>query len=149
MPPMETTGTVMPPPDIETRQRATTTMGQRPGLFEQAREGTFRRLDQQKDRAATGLTSFVDALRQSGRQLEGQNATVASYVDAAAGQVERLVGGLRDRDVSQMVEDLEQFGRRRPGMFLGGAFVIGLVAARFLKSSPRERDLAYERRPLP
>jgi hypothetical protein len=110
------------------------------GLVEQAREGTFRQLDRQKERAASGLTSIVDALRQSGHQLEGQNATVASYVDAAAGQVERFVGGLRDRDTGQMVTDLERFARQRPAIFVGGAFVLGLVAARFLKSSTKSEQ---------
>jgi hypothetical protein len=124
-----------------------------PGLFEQAREGAFHRLDQQKERAATGLTSVAEALRQSGQQLEAQNATVASYMDAAAGHVERFVGGLRDRDVAQMVTDLERFARRRPAMFLGSAFALGLMAARFLKSSTKPdeswgRTAGSERAPI-
>jgi len=106
--------------------------------MEQVREGAMHRLDQQKTAAATGLTSLVGALRQSGRQLEGENATVASYVDAAAGQVERFVDGLRDRDLSRMMTDLEGFARRRPAVFLGSAFVLGVAAARFLKSAPPE-----------
>lgn len=151
-PPMETMETSMPATDVEQRRPATTQMA-RPGLFDQAREGTFRQLNRQKERAATGLTSVVDALRQSGRQLEGQNATVASYVDAAAGQVERFVGGLRDRDVGAMVTDLEQFARRRPAMFLGSAFLLGLVTARFLKSStkpeePWRQSMAGSERPI-
>lgn len=54
---------------------------------------------------------------------------------AAGGQVERLARYLHDRDVRQVVSDVEDLARRSPGMFLGGAFVIGLAASRFLKSS--------------
>jgi hypothetical protein len=133
-PTMETPATA-PPASEAARQEGT--IPARRGLMEQAREGAFHRLDQQKERAASGLSSLVGALRQSGRQLEGENATVASYVDTAAEQVERFVGGLRNRDVSEIVSDLESFARRRPTMFLGSAFMIGLVAARFLKSSTK------------
>ena len=145
-PSMESTETALPASGVEDRQSPITPTA-RSGLFEQAREGTFHQLNTQKDRAAIGLTSLADALRQSGRQLEGENATVASYVDVAAGQVDRLVDGLRDRDIAEMMSDLERFARRRPGVFLGSAFVLGLAAARFLKSSttpeqPASRSMA-------
>jgi hypothetical protein len=104
-------------------------------LMDRAREGAFSKLDSQRERAATGIGSMVDALRESGRQLEGQNATVASYVSGAAAQLDRFSGTVRDRDVNEMVRDVERFARQRPALFLGGAFVLGVAAARFLKSS--------------
>jgi len=104
-------------------------------LMERARDGAFTQLDAQRERAATGLGSMVEALRESGRQLQGQNATMASYVDGAASQLERFSGGIRDRDLRQIVREVEGFARERPGMFLGGAFALGLGMARFLKSS--------------
>src|SRR5918999_3806264 len=104
-------------------------------LMERARHGAFNRLDAQRERAATGLGSMVDALRESSRQLEGQNATMASYVDGAASQLERFTGGIRERDLNQMVRDVEMFARERPAIFLGSAFALGLAVARFLKSS--------------
>jgi hypothetical protein len=56
-------------------------------------------------------------------------------MDSAVDQIERFAGYLRNRDVGQMVDDVERFARRQPGLFLGSAFTIGLLAARFLKSS--------------
>ena len=48
------------------------------------------------------------------------------------------VGYLRGKDFDRMVDDLEGFARRQPALFLGGAFMLGLLAARFLKSgNPR------------
>jgi hypothetical protein len=104
-------------------------------LMERARQGAFNKLDSQRERAATGLGSMVDALRESGRQLQGQNATMASYVDGAASQLERFSGGIRERDLQQIVRDVEGFARERPAIFMGGAFALGLGMARFLKSS--------------
>jgi hypothetical protein len=104
-------------------------------LMERARDGAFNKLDAQRERAASGLGSMVDALRESSRNLEGQNATMASYVDGAASQLERFTGGIRERDLNQMVRDVEMFARERPAIFLGSAFALGLAMARFLKSS--------------
>src|SRR5581483_5249676 len=53
----------------------------RPGLMEQARDGALHQLDKQRERAATELTSVADAVRQSGRQLQGEHTTMASFVD--------------------------------------------------------------------
>jgi hypothetical protein len=109
-------------------------------LMDRAREGALNRLDSQRERAASGLTSMVDALRQGGQYIEQQNPTIASYVDTAASQLERFTGGIRDRNLTQIVTDVERFARRRPAVFLGSAFVLGVVAARFLKSSAPENE---------
>jgi hypothetical protein len=105
------------------------------GLMDSAREGARRRLDTQKDRAVSGLSSLVETLRESGRQLKNQDTGMASFTDGAANQLDRLVDGLRRQDLGRMASDLERFARRRPAVFVGGAFLVGLAAARFLKSS--------------
>jgi hypothetical protein len=104
-------------------------------LMERARHEAFNKLDAQRERAATGLGSMVGALRETGRQLQGQNAAMASYVDGAASQLERFSGGIRERDLQQIVRNVEGFARERPAIFIGGAFALGLGMARFLKSS--------------
>jgi hypothetical protein len=42
-------------------------------------------------------------------------------------------------------EDLEGLARRRPALVLGGALALGLLAARFFKSSKRHRTGAGDR----
>jgi hypothetical protein len=105
------------------------------GLMDSAREGAQRQLTTQKDRAVSGLSSLVGARRDSGRQLKEKDSGIASFTDGAANQLERLVEGLRTQDVRTMGTDLGRFARRRPGVFVGAAFLAGLAAARFLKSS--------------
>jgi hypothetical protein len=101
-----------------------------------ARRQVASSMASQKDRAAVGLGSVAQALRQTGQQLREQDqAGVTDYIDRAASQVERVSGYLQGRDVGQLVDDVEDFARRQPALFLGGAFVLGLLGARFLKSS--------------
>jgi hypothetical protein len=105
-------------------------------LLDQARDQVTTRLASQKDRAAEGLGGVAQALRQTGQQMrEGDQSGMTQYVDQAAEQVERLSGYIQNKDLGEVVDDVERFARRQPGLFLGGAFVLGLLGARFLKSS--------------
>jgi len=103
----------------------------------QASDKVTSTLDTQKDRAAEGIDSIAQALRQTSDQLSEKNQAVPvhEYLSSAAEQVERLSGYLRSADIKQIVSQVEQFARRQPAIFLGGAFVLGMLGARFLKSS--------------
>lgn len=92
----------------------------------------------QKDQAAEELTHFESAIRRASEKLrEEHDDHVACYADAAAEQVGALAGYLRNHDVGGLMRDVENMARRKPEMFLGGMFVAGLAAARFLKASSR------------
>jgi hypothetical protein len=103
----------------------------------QAGDKVVSGLDTQKAKAAEGLGSVARALRQSSDQLREQNqgAVVSEYISSAANQVERLSGYLRSTNTRDMVSGVEQFARQQPALFVGGAFMLGLLGARFLKSS--------------
>jgi hypothetical protein len=105
---------------------------------EQAKETVASRATQQKDRAAEGLHTVADAIRQTGDALREQDqGFVASYAESAAGYIERASGYLQERDFNQLAGEIERFARRSPTLFLGSAFALGWAAARFLKSSGR------------
>lgn len=95
------------------------------------------RLDSQKERAADSLSNLAQSLRSTGQQLEGQPAGIGGYVQRAADQVDDFAYYLREREIGEMVDQVEDFARRQPGIFLGAAFSLGLLGARFLKSSRR------------
>lgn len=104
--------------------------------MEQVREQTKSQLAGQKEQAAGGLNSVAQALRQSGQHLREQDqGAIGQYADKTAEHVERFSGYLREKDVEQLVNEVEGFARRKPALFLGGAFALGLMGARFLKSS--------------
>jgi hypothetical protein len=100
-----------------------------------AKSGAKNMLDKRRMQAADGLGSMAKAFRRSSDELRGEDATASKYTDFAAKQVENLAEYLRGRDLDQVMNKMEQFARKRPEVFLGGAFAIGFVLSRFLKSS--------------
>jgi hypothetical protein len=111
-------------------QEAASTAQQKIG--EQVRTG----VETGKTRAADTIGSLAQALTQSGQQLRQQNNEAPlEYVERAGEQLRRASEYLRNTNVDEIVHNTENFARRQPALFLAGAFAIGLLGARFLKSS--------------
>jgi hypothetical protein len=107
-------------------------------VMEQTRTRAFDMMDEQKSRAAEGLGSVASALRQTGDNLRsGDQAQFGEFADRAADAVERFSGELRSKDMNELLYEAERFARREPEIFLGGAVLLGLMAARFMKASSR------------
>lgn len=114
-------------------------------LVDQATEQTKPQVESQKERAADSLETTARAMRQTSRHLREQDEEKASqYIDRAAGQVERFADYLRERNLNELVSDVEHYAQSQPALFLGGTFALGLLATRFLKSS---RQRSNERAP--
>jgi hypothetical protein len=109
-------------------------------LFGGIQQKVTSRVDEQKNRAADGLGGIADVIRNASNELRMENETLASYVDAASDQMRRFADQIREKGVSEMMEDVNQFARRRPALFIGGAFLVGIGIARFLKSSAASYD---------
>jgi hypothetical protein len=73
----------------------------------------------------------------SAKTDSGLAESAAKYTDTAARKIENLAGYFETRSVRDMARDLEGYARRNPAIFLGAAFGLGVLAARFLKSSPQ------------
>lgn len=119
---------------------------------EKAGEQVQSGLNTGKNRAADALSSVAQSLRSSSEQLRTNNQGNASrYIDQAAGRIERVANYLQQTDVNQMADQVEDFARRNPAVFLGGAFALGLVGARFLKSSRSKiyGDVPHDRAVVP
>jgi len=93
------------------------------------------RVDEQKNRAADGLGGIADVFRNASNELRNENETLASYVDMASDQMKRVADQIRQKGVADLIDDVQVFARQRPALFIGGAFLVGLGLARFLKSS--------------
>lgn len=108
-------------------------------MVDQAKQTVTSQVSDKKDLAADSLGAVADTLRQTGEQLRDQNiGPFVGLASAAADQVETLSAYLRDTNVNDLVRDVEDFARRQPILFLSGAFALGLLGARFLKSSSPE-----------
>jgi len=89
-----------------------------------------------KGTAAQTLGSVAGALRAAAQDLrQGEGSGLGTYADSAAAQIDKVAGYLREKDLTGLTRDTETFARRHPEVFLGGAFLAGIFAARFLKSS--------------
>jgi ElaB/YqjD/DUF883 family membrane-anchored ribosome-binding protein len=114
-------------------QQTKDTAGQ---VVDQAKEQAVSRMDDRKDQMVQSFGSVADALRQASKHLkENEQSPIAQYADKAADRVEQWAENLRGKDVQEIMRDVEDYARRQPALFLGGAFVVGLLAARFLKST--------------
>lgn len=101
-------------------------------------------LDHGKSRAAEALHGVASSLHQN-CQTNEDGAT--RYIRQAGDQVQRAADYLERTDMREMVRHTEGFARRQPALFLGGAMALGVLAARFLRSSQRESqqpDTGYE-----
>jgi len=98
-------------------------------------------LDDRKTVVAEGLGTVADTIKQVGENLNAGDEpnkiaeTAAQYTDSLARQIENLSGYFERKDVREMVRDVETFARRYPAYFIGGAFALGFLASRFLKSA--------------
>jgi glucan phosphorylase len=105
-------------------------------ITEEAKVQAKSVIEDRKEIAARELGGVAEAFRQTGSSLREQDqAMFAQYSNRVADQVERVSSYLEDHNLDDMIHDSEDFARRQPELFIGGAFTLGLLAARFLKSS--------------
>ena len=114
------------------------------GIVGRIRDTAAAQLNSQKDKATQGLGTVASAVRESTQNLRNQQHDVAArYVEQAADQIERISTRLREKDVVELLSDAQQLARRRPALFVGAAFAIGVIGARFLKSSAENDDSGF------
>ena len=104
-------------------------------IAERAGSMGLQRADQAREMAADGLGTLADTVRRVSGDLETQQPAVAGVASTAAEQAERLAGYLRETDAREIVDKVQDVARRQPLLFLGGAFVLGLAASRFIKAA--------------
>lgn len=97
-------------------------------------------LNRQKETAATELSQVANAVRRLRENLPQEEIgpiarVVGDYGERAANSLERLSTYVRDKDPKQLLDDVQNFGRRQPALLLGGAFLLGFAGARLIRSS--------------
>jgi hypothetical protein len=101
-----------------------------------ARERAGSTLSQGRRQAADQIGGIGSAFRRTSETLRQEDqARFADVADNVARQIDRVADYLRDSDGRAIARDLENLARRQPALVFAGAFALGVVAARFLKSS--------------
>ena len=110
--------------------------------YDKVAEKATSTLEEKKAGFTDGLTTVAYSIRKAGDSLNNSKDQSyvteysAHYADAAAQKLEQTARYFQNNDLKGMARDAEDYARRNPAIFLGGAFVLGVLAARFFKSSP-------------
>lgn len=110
-------------------------------IYDTAAEKTKSTIQEQKSNFASSLSSVADSLKKAGEEMRsaddeiGITNVTAKYGDTLAQQIEQISRYFETKDLREIARDVESFARRNPGVFIGSAFALGFLAARFLKSS--------------
>ncbi|MEO7001234.1 MAG: hypothetical protein ABI068_05500 [Ktedonobacterales bacterium] len=105
-------------------------------VVDQVKQQATSQASTQKHVAAQSLSGVAQAVSGFSQQLRQNNQEpLAHYTDQASGQLQRMSSYLQNRNVGEIIDDVEDIARREPALFLAGAFAVGILAARFLKSS--------------
>lgn len=123
---------------------------------EQAKRAASQVTDQAKSTVDTRMSevahevdSVADAVRQTTYEIGGDSQTVARYGERIAEQLDTVSSYLNEKGVEDVLSDLQEFARRQPAVFLGGAFMLGMVVGRFMRSTSnnihnRDMDTSYD-----
>jgi gas vesicle protein len=108
------------------------------------------------DQAQSQTDKIAESLRKIGGELtalaEGrvnEAGTVVNYARQAADTVQRYAGQVEQRGFDGMVNDVQQFARRRPGTFLLGALAAGFGIGRLLRNAQGAQGQGQQGQGLP
>jgi hypothetical protein len=90
----------------------------------------------QRDRMVDTLRSVSDDLDQMAQERSGLASDAVREVSHRARAFSQRLDG---REPAELLDDLRSFARRRPGVFLAGAVISGVVVGRILRGT---RDAA-------
>jgi hypothetical protein len=101
-----------------------------------ARDVAEDRFRQGKDYASSEVEAQAARIRAAGSEW-GDDSYPAQAAGYLADGLSQAAEAIRDQDLNGLMDDVTQFARRNPGVFLGGAALLGFAIARVMKASER------------
>lgn len=101
-----------------------------------ATEKVSEAIREQKSVGADYLRGVAGAVHRAAGELESEIPQAARFMHLAADQVDDFAGSVKERNVQELLGEVQDFARRQPALFFGGALLFGFAALRFLKSTP-------------
>ena len=132
----ERAGDVVATAEGEAREVARSTGDQARRLASDARQELRQQAQAQAERLADGLDDLTRQLRSMGERGEPSPAT--DLVRQAGERSQEIAERLRRGSVDDAVGQLRDLGRNRPGLFLLGAFGLGLASGRLARNLAQE-----------
>ena len=103
-------------------------------LASSARSELHKQGDEQTRRMAERVRDVADQL-DGVKRGEAPTGTTATVLDEFGTRAQRLASRLDEGGIDAVTSDVKQFARQRPGLFLLGAFGLGIVAGRTLRNA--------------
>ena len=88
----------------------------------------------QKAAAADYVGNVANIVRRTAYEFDADIPQAGHYIRKAAGQLDNVSQAMRNRDLSEIVGNVQDFARKQPTAFFGAAVLIGFAAVRFFKS---------------
>jgi ElaB/YqjD/DUF883 family membrane-anchored ribosome-binding protein len=115
----------------QAREVAHETQRQAQDLLHQGRQQLRQQTVAQQHKAASGLSSLAQELRGlADGSSQGAPGPARDLLQQASGYVEQFADRLQSREPADLLDDVRAFARRRPGTFLLGAALAGVLAGR-------------------
>lgn len=103
---------------------------------EKLRDTATQKLNASRVSAADEIDQVAQATRTAAADLDDQQRQELShYVSGFADSISTLAQSLRNKNVDELVSDVEKLAREHPALFIGGSIALGLGIARFAKAS--------------
>jgi len=91
--------------------------------------------EDQKNSGADFVAGIAAAVRRAAGEFDDQIPKAGEYIRRAADQIDTTSEAIRQRDLGELLQGVQDFARRQPTAFLGATVLAGFAAIRFLKSS--------------
>jgi hypothetical protein len=92
-------------------------------------------VSEQKSAGANYIGSIAQAAERAAGEFDQSLPIAADYIRQASEQIQGVADTVRDKDLRELLGEVENFARKQPALFFGGALILGFAALRFLKSS--------------
>jgi hypothetical protein len=105
------------------------------------------RADEQAHRVAEGLRTVSGQLQALSEGRMEEAGAIGNYAREACHRLDSLAGRIDAKGIDGVTQDLRNFARRRPGMFLLGAAAAGFAVGRIARSARDDNNRRNERAP--
>lgn len=91
-------------------------------------------VSEQKAAGADYVGNVANIIRRTAYEFDTEMPQAGHYIRKAAAQLENVSQAMRNRDMSEIMGNVQDFARKQPTAFFGAAVLIGFAAVRFFKS---------------
>jgi len=105
-------------------------------VVSEAGEKLSASVSEQKAAGADYVGNIANVIRRAAYEFDSEIPQAGHYIRMAAAQLDNVSDAMRNRDMSEIVGNVQSFARKQPTAFFGAAVLLGFAAVRFLKSAP-------------